>query len=496
MNFYSNPVIWADVPDPDVIRVGDVYYMTSTTMHFCPGCPIMKSYDLVTWEIIGYVYDILEDDDTMNLENGKDAYGKGSWASSLRYHDGVFYVAFAAYNTDKTYIYQTRDIEKGVWERYVLEGVYHDMSLLFDNDGRVFMVYGGGDIRIIELDRNATAIKTGGMNKVLLTKDETSIGGQSGLPAEGAHIYKIDGRYYIFLISWPSGRRRLQLCLRADKIDGRYEGRIVCDKSLRGRDDGIAQGGIVQATDGAWYAVLFQDNGAVGRAPAVIKVNWEDGWPVFEEAEGELPIPESECKKTQSNIILSDDFNNNKIGLHWQWNHNPDETAYSLTERTGLLRIKNNRLSADITRARNILTQRTFAPECAGIIKLDASGLKDGDTAGFAAFQYNYGYVGVKIVGNEKYIVMINRGGEEAVEAERIPLRQDIVYFKIYFDFKNGTDKAYFYFSLDGEDFTPIGNTLQMSYSLKHFTGYRFALFIFAERELGGYADFDYFKIL
>ncbi|CAM3221409.1 family 43 glycosylhydrolase [Paenibacillus lupini] len=106
---FENPLIWADVPDPDVIRVGDTYYMTSTTMHMNPGVPIMKSNDLVHWEIVNYVYDILADEDEQTLRNGKNDYSKGSWASSIRYHEGKYYIAFASYNTGKTYIYQTSD---------------------------------------------------------------------------------------------------------------------------------------------------------------------------------------------------------------------------------------------------------------------------------------------------------------------------------------------------------------------------------------------------
>src|SRR5690606_14792988 len=121
---FKNPVIWADVPDPDVIRVGDTYYMSSTTMHMNPGVPIMKSKDLVNWEIVNYAYDVLEQGDKQALRNGQNEYGQGSWASSLRYHDGTFYLAFASFSAGKTYIYQTNDIENGEWKRSELDGVY------------------------------------------------------------------------------------------------------------------------------------------------------------------------------------------------------------------------------------------------------------------------------------------------------------------------------------------------------------------------------------
>ena len=115
----QNPVIFADVPDMSMIRVGDTYYMSSTTMHMSPGLPLMKSKDLINWKTIGYVYDTLANMDELNLTNGKSTYGRGSWASSLRYHNGIFYVTTFAQTTGKTYIFSTRDIEKGDWKQGV-----------------------------------------------------------------------------------------------------------------------------------------------------------------------------------------------------------------------------------------------------------------------------------------------------------------------------------------------------------------------------------------
>lgn len=270
----SNPIIWADVPDPDVIRVGDAYYMTSTTMHMNPGVPIMKSYDLVHWNIVNYVYDILEEDDNQRLSNNENEYGKGSWASSLRYHDGKYYVVFSSSTSGKTYIYQTTDIENGPWTRSTLP-FYHDMSLLFDDDGRVYLVYGGGDIRIVELSSDATAVKEGGLNKIIIKDSSLVAGPDVGLQAEGAHIQKINGKYYISLITWPKGGMRTQLVFRSDTIDGPYEGKVVL------QDAGIAQGGLIDTVNGDWYAFLFGDRGSVGRIPYLVPVTWEDGWPVF-----------------------------------------------------------------------------------------------------------------------------------------------------------------------------------------------------------------------
>jgi len=488
---FTNPFIWADVPDLDIIRVGENYYMTSTTMYFNPGCPVMKSKDLVNWEIVNYVYDTLSDCDHMTLKNGKHDYGRGSWASAIRYHNDTFYVTFAAYNTNTTYIFKTKDIENGPWERHELEGVYHDMSILFDDDGRVYMVYGAGAIKIIELTADASAIKPDGMNKTIIEHADPS--GTNSL-AEGAHIYKLDGKYYIFIIAWPrTGHgRRIQVCFRADSIDGVYENKVILDDDMGFKNAGVAQGGIVDTPTGDWYSLLFQDHGAVGRIPVLVPMIWQDGWPILGEngkVPKELPYP-SEPVLT-SDLIISDEFEAKKLPLQWQWNHNPDNDNWSLTDRSGWLRLTTGDVMKHLFAARNTLTQRTFGPKCSGSMLVDVSNMKDGDYAGLAALQDFYGFVGVKKVGNEKFIVQQMHSREE----ELIPLAQEEVYFKVAFDFEDAIDEARFYFSLCGKVWIQIGGVLKMEYRLTHFTGYRFALFNFATKEAGGYVDFDWFRV-
>ncbi len=135
-----NPIIWADVPDMSIVRVNDTYYMASTTMHMSPGLPIMKSTDLVNWELVSYAYDVLVDNDKMSLNNGERAYGNGSWAPSLRHHNGVFYASTFSATSGKTHIYKTTDIENGTWEEISFRPSIHDHSLFFDDDGKVFLI--------------------------------------------------------------------------------------------------------------------------------------------------------------------------------------------------------------------------------------------------------------------------------------------------------------------------------------------------------------------
>lgn len=151
-----NPITRLDYPDPDVIRVEDTYYMVSTTMHFMPGCEILQSFDLVHWEHVTYVYETLDHTDAQQLKSGQNIYGQGMWAASLRYHEGRFYICFVANDTRKTYLYTSEKID-GPWKKQLIEGFYHDGSLLFDEDGRNYIVYGNDEIWITELNEDLTA---------------------------------------------------------------------------------------------------------------------------------------------------------------------------------------------------------------------------------------------------------------------------------------------------------------------------------------------------
>lgn len=492
-----NPIAWADIPDLAVIRVGDVYYMSSTTMHLSPGLPIMKSKDLVNWQIVGYAYDTLGDNEAMKLQNGRNAYGAGSWASSLRFHGGCFYATTFSSTTGKTYVYRTKDIEKGPWTESSFSPALHDHSLIFDDDGRVYMTYGSGDIRLIELAGDAIAIKPGGVNQVIIPNASLVAGSKVGLPAEGSQIRKINGKYYVFLITWPQKGMRTQLVFRADKVTGPYEGRVALS------DAGVAQGGLIDTPKGDWYAYLFQDHGAVGRVPFLVPVTWQDGWPVLGvggKVPATLSIPAGEGGV--SGIVASDEFDQGPqaggrpaLGLPWQWNHNPDNDLWSIAKRPGFLRLTTGRVDADFLAARNTLTQRTFGPECSGTVSIDVSHMKDGDFAGLGLLQKRYGLVGVKMATNAKSIIMVGAESDSPAEVESVPLAQDTAFLKVDCDFRNRADKAVFFHSCDGRKWTAIGRPLRMAYTLPHFMGYRFALFNYATKTAGGFVDLDYFRV-
>lgn len=490
-----NPIIYADVPDMSMIRVGNTYYMSSTTMHFSPGLPIMQSKDLVNWKLINYAYDTLANTDALNLTHGKSTYGRGSWASSLRYHNGVYYVTTFSQTTNKTYIYSTKNIEKGPWKRVSFGPAYHDHSLFFDDDGKVYLLYGSGKLSLVQLNADLSGPKEGGIRQVVIENASLPSQRHGGLGAEGSQLYKIKGKYYLFNITWPPGGMRTVVIHRANKITGPWEGKIGF------QDKGVAQGGLIEKQDSTWYAYLFRDYGAVGRVPYLVPVKWEDGWPVLGvdgKVPDELDLPAN--KSLIPGIVASDEFSRKKgdapLPLVWQWNHNPDNHLWSVTERKGFLRLKTGRIDTSFLLARNSLTQRTIGPVCSGITSLDVSHMKNGDIAGLALLQKDYGMVEVKVNANNKSIVMVNAGKGKPEEVANIPLTQTKVFFKAQCDFRDKKDTASFFYSLDGKKWLSIGTPLKMLYTIPQFIGYRFTLFNYATKETGGFVDFDYFHIL
>jgi beta-xylosidase len=493
-----NPLIWADVPDNAIVRVGDTYYMSSTTMHMSPGVPIMRSKDLVKWDLIGYACDTLADNEALRLEQGQNAYGRGSWASSIRHHDGVFYVSTFSATSGKTHVYTTRNVEHGPWQAATFEPSLHDHSLFFDDDGRVYMAYGAGDIQLVELTADVSALKPGGVNQVIIADASRVAGDNIGLKAEGSQLVKVGGKYYLFNITWPKGGMRTVIVHRADKIAGPYEGRVVL------QDRGIAQGSIIDTADGKWYAYMFEDHGAVGRIPDLMPVTWRDGWPVLG-SDGRVPatldIAESrpDAPAGVAGIVATDEFdrapNDPALPLAWQWNHNPDARFWSVTARPGFLRLTTGRVDTEVVDARNTLTQRTFGPESSATTAVDVSHMQEGDYAGLVALQRKYGFVGVKMANGIKSIVMVSAQTDHPVELAMAPLAQPVVYLRIDCDYKDRADLAYFYYSLDGTNWTAIGEPLQMKYTLMlHFMGYRFGLFNFATKASGGHVDFDFYR--
>lgn len=502
----SYRIMNCDYPDPDVIRVGKVYYMLSTTMHFFPGGAILRSYDLVNWELVNYLYDILEDTAGARLQDGQSIYGKGMWAPSFRYFDGIFYVCFVANDTHKTYLFYTEDVE-GKWERKEIEGFYHDASLLFD-EGRVFIVYGNTEIYLTELTKDLTRPLEGGLHR-LLVKDT----GNVRLGYEGSHIYKINGKYYLFLIHWgkEEGARRAEACFVSDSLTGEFKGGDVFDDDMGYHGQGAAQGGIVDTPDGEWFAILFQDSGAVGRIPLLIPVHFENDFPVFSAAQA-VPAHArlSACRTAEKahsyEPLFTSDLVDERGDLkrQWQWNHLPEPFLFWIDEKG--YTIATDRLSVNITQAVNTLTQRLMFPFSEIQVKLDGSRMKNGDVAGLAALQGCYAFAGFIKENDRYYLVQMERDPNEisqnmgdqdtlpGKETVRIPRDSSVVTLRMCAEFSDMKDEVSFFYEAE-KTWIPVGKSHKLFFMLDHFVGCRAGLFMYSTVESGGkcvFSDFEY----
>ncbi len=489
---FTNPLFWGDWPDPDVIRVGDDFYMISTSMHYVPGAPIVKSKDLVNWEMVGYAVDRYEEDPRYNMEGGT-LYLNGSWAATLKHHNGKFYAGFCTpygWGREKgNFSICEADKAEGPWKRTIFPEYLYDPGLFFDDNGKVYVVHGQGTLYLTELNADVKSVKS---DKVKIWqgsfKNANELGGHFGM--EGAHMYKIKGKYYI---TCPAGGTQgWQICLRSDNIYGPYEYKLILNDNSSYPDNGLHQGGMVQLKNGDWWFVIMQDRGAIGRVPHLLPVKWEDGWPMLGTGNKDvITYKKPNVGKTYAvkTPATTDEFNGSKLGLQWQWNHNPDNSKWSLQERKGYMRLRASRADS-LKTARNTLTQRVQGPSSEGTVEIDLKGLKNGNVAGFGIFEFPYAFVAVEQVNGKRKIIMSNDDKiierKENFEGDKLWVRARV------------TDKGFvakFYYSTDGENFYVIGNDLTMQLGLP-WTANRFALFNYSKSAEGvdGYADFNWFR--
>ena len=498
---FKNPVLWADVPDPDVIRVGDDYWLVSTTMHLMPGAPVMHSKDLVNWKTVSYVFPSLHDTPKYDMQEGT-VYGRGQWATSLRYHNGLYYLYFSPNDVPfKGYVYTTKDPREG-WTFAHRIPHFHDASLFFDDDGRAYVFYGTGEMK--ELLPDLSGVKEGGLSGKVFERDAE----ENGL-LEGSRVIKHDGKYYLIMISWPRNKPRRQLVYRADNIQGPYEKKVILESTFGGFPY-AAQGTIVDDGKGNWYGVIFQDRGGCGRVLTLMPCTWKDGWPMLGDENGKIPAVMGKpiAGYDGGGIVSSDEFDSEKMNIDWQWNHNPVNEAWSLTERPGFMRLKTSRVVPNIYLAPNTLTQRMEGPECKGVVKMDISKMKDGDVAGFSAFNGDAGVVKVMKQGKKLVVLAENQSCKMSdkeklitevtvTEAFRNELDKKTkeVYFRIDADFRPGKDLATLYYSIDGDNWTKVLSDYKMIFDYtRFFMGSKFAIFNYATKKKGGYVDVDWFR--
>ena len=522
----KNPMLWADVPDPDVIRVGDTFYLVSTTMHLMPGAPVMASKDLQNWETVGYIFDKLTDSPKYDLsfslpldqqkgEGVGTVYGRGQWATSLKYHDGKFWALLApneAGAMGDTYIFTAPKAE-GPWTIHSRLRHFHDATLFFDTDGTPYVFFGTGEM--CQLTRDLKGVVEGSLRHYFQRESD-----ERGL-LEGTRVIKHNDTYYAMLISqsYGPGQHRREVCYRTKDLNGKWEKNVILQSDFGGFSY-LAQGTIVDTEEGDWYGIMFQDRGGVGRVLTLSPVRWLDGWPMLGDEYNKVPEVMRPYKSGQPEtaIVCSDDFSADRLGLHWQWNHNPVDAAWSLTERPGYLRLKTSRVVPNLYLAPNTLTQRMEGPTCSGYIRMDLSKMKDGDCAGLAAFNGDSGVLTIKKEGKKLVLQMteqkvsltdrekaVTKVDEKVVETVDLSTafksqasknKSQIIYLRLDGDFQpRHGDAANFYYSLDGQQWTKIGTEnyrMQFDYR-RFFMGTKFGIFNYATKKVGGYVDVDEF---
>ncbi|MCW3846333.1 glycoside hydrolase 43 family protein [Sphingomonas sp. LB-2] len=502
---FTNPLFYDEFSDPDVIRAGDWFYLTGTTMHAMPGLPILRSKDLVNWEFVAYALDKLDLGPAFRLEDGQNIYGQGIWAPSFRYHNGKFYI-FANVNGQTTQMFMATD-PKGPWTRTPMKRSLHDLSVLFDDDGKVYVVWGHQALHLAQLTNDLTDVVPG-TERTLFTAD-------AGM-GEGAHFYKIGGRYYIISAEYAGGFR--MPAARADHVLGPYE----VNRAISLHEDfGMAagarlrqpkppfefwppspaanhslamhQGGIIQTPEGEWWGFSMMDFNSVGRLTALSPITWKDGWPWFGLPGNLMRTPRTWVKpktatpqRVRVPFQRSDDFSAQQLKPIWQWNHVPVAGKWSLSERPGFLRL--HALPAtSFYDARNTLTQRAIGPMSAPSVLLDVSNLKPGDTAGLGLLNLPYATLGVEKRTDGLNLVFYDQRRDQAV---RVKMAGTRIWLRADCDFL--TERARFSYSFDGVAFTPIGDEVVLIYQTFTFQGVRYGLFNYSTTGAeGGFADFD-----
>ena len=505
---YSNPLFYEEFSDPSMIRVGDDFYLTGTTMHCMPGLPILHSKDLVNWRLIGYAFERLNLSPAFRLEGGE-IYGQGIWAPSFRYNKGTFYI-FSNINRHGTQLFRATD-PRGPWKHNRLGTTLYDLSVLFDDDGRIYAVHGNNELRLTELNAELTDVIPG-TERVIINRG-------SGM-GEGCHFYKINGKYYI--VSAIPGAHTPMRCARADTLDGPWEVTTISEGESLGiglsyrlrRNQGppfqisppnvnfrggltLHQGGIVDTPNGEWWGYSMMDHNAIGRLTCLSPVTWQDGWPFFGLPGNLKRSPRIWVKPDTGHLQKpapiaerSDDFSGTKLQLLWQWNHHPDETKWSLTERPGFLRL-HSLPAENFWWAKNTLTQRAVGPESTVTAELDPAGMKPGDIAGLALLNFPYAWLGVARTDDG---LEVRQFDQIADQTQSRPVKAKRLWFRAYCNFD--IDKADFSYSTDGKNFTTIGDEFTLIFQLRTFQGIRYSLFHYnTSGEPGGYADFDTFTV-
>lgn len=473
---FTNPVLWADFPDPDAIRVGDTYYMVSTSMHYFPGGTVLASKDLVNWHIASNAIESLKVHPFYDMDGGT-RYARGQWATSIRYFNNTFYLLF---NTlDEGAFMCTASSAYGPWNIHPLKTTLYDPGLFIDQDQRMYVIHGHTDISATELDLSDFTIKTPA--KLIHT------GYKSGL--EGNHCYHI-GEYYYILCTYGTAQGN-QVCLRSKNIYGPYEEKVILDDDANLYNMGLHQGCMLDTPDGSYWSLIFQDRAGLGRIPFLLPVSWENDWPLLSpDSKGLVTFQKPHADNSITPFPTTDEFDNPELSLQWQFNHHPDHTKYSLKERIGYLRLRTATRTAELRLARNTICQRIFGPISIATTEIELQNMKNGDECGLTIFQ-------------DPYASILVRKENEAIYKIQMRYKEQIIEQTTYFGKKvylqaevDGiTDRARFYYSPNNKDFRRLGDEFRMEFNLTVFCGNRFGLFNYATENTGGYIDVNWFRV-
>lgn len=455
---YRNPVLYADYSDPDAIRVGDDFYLIGSEFHFM-GIQVLHSRDLVNWRIVGQVFHRLAIDPKYDEMRG---YAEGTWAPTLRYHDGTFYL-FVCTPHDGLFMWHTKN-PAGPWSDVVAVkrvDAWEDPCPFWDDDGSAYLVHsrkGAGPLILHRMSADGTQLLDDGKEIY------------RGPVAEGPKLFKRHGWYYISL---PEGGVSTggQTVLRSRALYGPYERRQVLV------DGSPHQGALIDLDNGETWFLAFKSTAQAGRVTHLIPVRWgDDDWPVFGDAghavdRAKKPaLPTSPIEKPQT----SDDFASRELALQWQWNHNPVDNAWSLTARPGWLRLR-GLPAAELKLARNTLTQKLWGERGTFAAKVDVSALAEGQRAGITFMSgHVFGPVTVTRAGHG---ARVEAGGASAtVDAQTLWLRAT---------YQGASGRLSF--STDGVNFLDVGPEVTLKFG--DWKGARVALFCYGEGD--GHADFD-----
>ncbi|MDO7836402.1 glycoside hydrolase 43 family protein [Sphingobium sp. HBC34] len=481
---YRNPVLFADYPDPDIIRVGDDYYCVTTTFANAPGVTILHSKDLVNWRIATHVVDRLDGDLRYDLKQGG-SYRHGFYAASLRFHNGLFYLAVTPVG-HKTRIYRAARID-GPWTYRELDREAFDPALFIDADGTAYLgtsIGTDGTVTLLTLDKDLSTVTAA--RKTYYNKG-----------AEGSKIIRHNGWYYLFN-AIPS--KLAMTVSRSRSLWGPWETKPSIDDSSGGH-----QGAIVDMADGNWYGFVMVDAGAIGRMTNISPIFWKDEWPWWGTPDNPDHVPARSRKPIAGHPFAeppsSDDFSAARLGLQWQWNHNPDDSRWSLGQRPGFLRLHATQADG-IWTARNTLTQKAQGPRARAVMKADIGGIRPGDICGLGTLgKYNAQLSVVGGVRGARALRMqltgsTTAGPETQVRVPSIPIRGRTLWLRVDMDFNTSQGRTAY--SLDNRRWTDVGGSFPLAFDWRTgtFQGQQIALSCYNPAPTGGYLDIDSFTLM